>query len=1057
MLELTSTQRDIYLEGKLFGGVVNNIGGYQKYFCAIDQDRFRRAREWLLRGNDAYRLRFHESGGACRPWLSEAAPPALALIDCSGEAAPAAFALDWIRAQFEQPFADLGAAVFQDALLKIGAQEYWYYAKAHHLIMDGWGFALQMRRFLGLYAALADADASAEPALPASPSFVDYMRAQAGYAGSGAAADSRGYWLQQFDSVPPALFAPQGAAGAVPRSQRTSLVLAPELFQALQALARRAGAHVVSVFYAALYVYFSRTSGNEDLVICSPVHNRRGAAEKDIIGSLVNVNPLRLRAAADVTFLALVQGIAQTQKRDFRHSRFPFGDLLRGLRDQIAAAGGQFHQLAFNYQKLDFQLSVDGRATETHYLQHQHEKVPLTFVLCEYGDGQDVVLHLDYRPDYFDAGEAERTLARVHGLLRQAAADAAQTIDTCDLLAPGEWLQQSQQWNGTALPLQDICLHEFFERQAGRTPQRTALVCGGRRLSYAELDAQASRLAQQLVAAGAGPDGFVGVCHGRTPELLVALLAVLKAGAAYVPVDPAYPPARVQYILEDSRVGIVLVDAAGRAALGASGHACIDVAEFLAREDVPVAAPPPPTRAAPGNLAYVIYTSGSTGRPKGVLIEHGNASAFVQWALTVYAEDELRAVLAGTSICFDLSIFELFVPLAAGGCVVLADNVLALRDGVAEEVSLLNTVPSAARSLLQAGAIPASVRCINLAGELLRQELVEALYAGTRAAKVYDLYGPSEDTTYSTFVLRRCGGAESIGRPIANTRAYVLDGAGNPLPTGLAGELCIGGAGLARGYLNQPALTQEKFVFNRHAGERVYRTGDLVRFAADGELRYLGRADSQVKIRGFRVELGEIESCLARHPQIAGCAVLAREDVGEAGKTLVAYLVPCQPGAGERWRDLVESVNQLLAAQLPGYMLPALFVQLTELPLTPNGKLDRNALPQPDIAHGRRSEYVAPRTPEERRVAAQWSAVLRRDGIGVRDDFFALGGDSLLLMRLGAGLEAEFGVTLDLSHLFANATIETQAALLLRQDSHRAVMAAVALAAEGQGGSHLVL
>lgn len=1031
MLQLTPTQRDIYLEGKLFGGAVNNIGGYQKYPVSIDVARFARARDRLLNENDAYRLRFLEGVDGCVPVVSIDAPPAMQVLDLADEVDAEAAALAWIQCQFERPFADIAECVFQDALIRLSAQEYWYFAKAHHLIMDGWGFALQMQRCLELYRELPSDGMDGAGAA----SFAEYMAEQAGYPSTQRYLENRDYWMQQYGAYPRRLFSPvkRAESGTIACSRRTSLVLDQTLFQAVESMSRSLGANVVAVFYAVLYVYFARAYDSQEVVVASPVHNRRTANEKAIIGSLVNVNAHRITASMDMRFGDLVRETAQLLKRNHRHSRFPIGDIGRALREHFQTIE-PLSQISFNYQRLDFQLTVEGTAVETHYLSHNHEQVPLTFVVCEYGENQDVVFHLDYRADFFDDEEAAALLARIHGLLHQAVDDTDREIGRLRLPSHAEWRTMVGEWNATDAPLYDgICLHGLFERQVLRTPDRVAVVGRSESLTYQQLNKRAERICGDLRALGAGPDCFVGVCHSRTADLIVAILGVLKAGAAYVPIDPAYPAARVQYILDDARIRIVLADEAGAAALPAGERTLIDVRASLGVDDIVSDkdhAACAPVEVSSCDLAYVIYTSGSTGNPKGVMIEHRNAAAFVQWALQAYSVDDLACVLAATSICFDLSVFEMFVPLSMGGQIMLADNALALRDGDYDGITLVNTVPSAIKGLLEAGAIPGSVRCINLAGELLRQDLVDALY-NRHGARVYDLYGPSEDTTYSTWTLRERGGCESIGRPVSNTRVYVMDRNGQLLPPGLTGELYIGGAGLARGYLNQQALTDDKFVFSETVGERVYRTGDLVKWGVDRQLRYIGRRDNQVKIRGHRIELGEIESRVLQHPLIRDCSVLALKDASD-DLAVVAYLVSDDAviAAETRQRELTASVVAHLSATLPGYMVPVQFIHLAVLPLTPNGKVDRKALPVPGLGASQRHERVAPRNSSEQALCRFWIEVLKTDCIGVHDSFFSLGGNSLQLLRLATIIERECGVRLDLSTLFDAPTIEMQAQLL---------------------------
>ena len=457
------------------------------------------------------------------------------------------------------------------------------------------------------------------------------------------------------------------------------------------------------------------------------------------------------------------------------------------------------------------------------------------------------------------------------------------------LLAKGERRRVLIEWNraGASGPARRS-MHQLFEAQAARAPRAVALECGGKRLTYGELNRRANRLARFLRKRGLGPEKIAAVCLDRSLEMAVALLAVLKSGGAYLPLDPNYPPERIAFMLGDSKASVLLTR---EKFLGAEESSVVS-SQFSNRRGAIVCLDAERKRIAKessnnlsnkarsGDLAYVIYTSGSTGEPKGVAIEHRNAAAFLHWTKSVFSPAELAGVAASTSICFDLSIFELFAPWSAGGKVILIESALALADLAGRsDITLINTVPSAMSALLAAGGLPRSVRTINLAGEPLKAELVRQIYALGTVEKVYDLYGPTETTTYSTCALRRADAPATIGRPIANTRVYVLDAALQPVPIGVPGEIFIGGAGVARGYLRRPRLTAEKFLrdpFAGRAGARMYRTGDRARFHPDGKIEYLGRADDQVKMRGYRIELGEIEAVLARHPAVRECAVVVR-------------------------------------------------------------------------------------------------------------------------------------------------------------------------------------
>ncbi|HEV8581883.1 MAG TPA: amino acid adenylation domain-containing protein, partial [Thermoanaerobaculia bacterium] len=587
--------------------------------------------------------------------------------------------------------------------------------------------------------------------------------------------------------------------------------------------------------------------------------------------------------------------------------------------------------------------------------------------------------------------------------------------------------------------LSEVCLHQFFEERADAESTVTALVDGELRISYGELERSANRLAHRLRELGAGPEVRVAVCLERTAELVATLLAVLKAGAAYVPIDPVYPRERQAILLADSRPAILITENHLVDRLPAvAATLCVDRdrAEVARRSDTRLNA-----TAGPSNLAYLIYTSGSTGRPKAVAIEHRSAVARIRWSARMFPRDEMAGVLGSTSVCFDMSVFEFFATLALGGTLILAENALALPSlPAAGEVTLVNTVPSAAAELVRGGGIPRSVRVVNLGGEPLRSVLVERLYALGHVEKIYNLYGPSEDTTYSTWALMRPGDPlpPAIGVPLDGTRAHLLDRDMRSVGPGEEGELYLGGAGLSRGYLDRPDLTAQRYVPNPYAaapGERLYATGDLVRFRPAGEMDCLGRIDFQVKIRGFRVELGEVEAALDRAPGVADAVVVARElesraDVVE--KILVAYVVP-SPGTSLD----VAALRVHLQASLTDAMVPAHFVVLPELPLSPNGKVDRKALPEPDLT-ATPEAWVPPRTPLEERLAGIWAEVLGLPRVSIEDDFFVLGGHSLLATRVLSRVHRSLGVELTQRTLFEQPTV-----------------AGLAAAIEGAGGGEL--
>jgi amino acid adenylation domain-containing protein len=539
-------------------------------------------------------------------------------------------------------------------------------------------------------------------------------------------------------------------------------------------------------------------------------------------------------------------------------------------------------------------------------------------------------------------------------------------------------------------------------------------------MSYGELNSRANRLAKNLRKLGVGPESLVGICVERTVEMVIAIMGILKAGGAYVPVDPTYPKERIAFILEDAKASVLLTQESLLAQLPtrAAKTLCLDAdPQLLSHQGKHDGI----SSAMPDNLAYVIYTSGSTGKPKGVAVSHRSVVTLLQTAREIFTDHDLDGVLASTSICFDLSVFELLMPLSWGGTVVLVENVLQLANlGRGQDVTLVNTVPSAMVELLRLGVLPASVRTASLAGEPLRTSLVKQIYQAGHVERVFDLYGPTEDTVYSTFALRHATGVATIGRPINGTRIHLLDETLNPVPEGALGEMCIAGSGLARGYLARPELTAEKFIPNPiddEPGARLYRTGDLARTLPDGSIEYVGRLDHQVKIRGFRIELGEVESALAEHPAVSEAVVSARDAGG--GKYLAAYIVPLTAK-----RASSNELRCFLNGRLPAHMVPSVFVALDNLPRTPNGKVDRSALPipeqsRPDVA----AAYVPPRTSIEKMLSEIWCEVLTVHAIGVNDDFFELGGHSLKATQIVSRIRDTLKIEMPLTSIFAAPTV----------------------------------
>ncbi len=575
-------------------------------------------------------------------------------------------------------------------------------------------------------------------------------------------------------------------------------------------------------------------------------------------------------------------------------------------------------------------------------------------------------------------------------------------------------------------------IHGLFEAQVLQCPERLAIVFQTQELTYRELDKRANQVAHYLQSFGVKPDSLIGICVDRSPDMIIALLGILKAGAAYVPLDPKYPQERLGFIIEDTQLSLLISQSSMVDLLPSHQAQTI----FIDRDQScfdqqPVTAPE--TAVADHDLAYVIYTSGSTGRPKGVAIEHRNALDLAAWSYDYFEADCWAGVLASTSICFDLSVFEIFVTLGAGGTIILAETALELPQlPAAQRVKLINTVPSAIEALWKTQGIPPSVHTINLAGEPLQNALVQKLYQLEQVRAVYNLYGPSEDTTYSTAALIPKGATSvpTIGRPLPHSWIYLLDAEKRPVPDGMEGEIYIGGAGLARGYLNRPELTADRFIadpFSTEPGARLYRTGDLALYLPDGNLKFLGRMDHQVKIRGFRIELGEIENALMSLVALRQVIVMARTEEGLSSPRLVAYVVP-EPN--QALPITPRLLRNLLGKKLPSYMVPSAFVVLDGLPLTPNGKIDRRALPVPQWTATEQGKVERPVTALEQELRDIWERVLKVEDISLHDTFCSLGGHSLMAVYLLYEVQATLGIEVPMTVFLETPTLAGMASVI---------------------------
>ncbi|HEX8438848.1 amino acid adenylation domain-containing protein, partial [Archangium sp.] len=927
-----------------------------------------------------------------------------------------------------QPF-DLARGPLQRArLLRLGDTEYVLAMAVHHIVSDGWSLGVMVRELVALYEAFSEGKPPPLPELPVQ--YADYAHWQRGWMAGPVLEQQLEYWRKALAGVTP-LELPTDKPRPAMQSYRgatLAFALPRPLAEGLKGLARQEGATLFMVLLGAFQVLLHRYSGQDDITVGTPVAGRNQPELEGLIGFFVNTLALRTRLGGNPLFREVLAQVKETTLGAYAHQDIPFEKLVEALEPERELSRQPLFQVAFMLQNAPASdLSLPGVAVRRELVDTHSAKFDLSLSLTETAEGLSGLL--EYSTDLYEAGTVERMLGHYQRLLESLAVRPQARIDEVVLLGEAEREQVLLGWN-TLLPTPEVGggLHELFEAQVEATPEAVALVVGEKRLTYRQVEERANQLAWLLRGLGVGPEVRVGVSLERTEELVVALLGILKAGGAYVPLDPAYPAERLALMLEDARSPVLVTQRKLEGVVAAGGAKVVWMGEG---EEVRAQKVERPARVTqPGHLAYVLYTSGSTGRPKGVALEHRSAVAFLQWALATFSRAQLQGVLGATSVNFDLSVFELFAPLSCGGRVYLAENALGLAGlAAAGEVTLVNTVPSAMAELVRQGAVPASVKTVNLAGEALPSQLVEGLYGLGSVEAVYNLYGPTEDTTYSTWALapKGAGVPPPIGRPLAGTQAYVVDARLEPVPVGVPGELYLAGVGLARGYLGRPELTAERFVpnpFSEEPGARMYRTGDRVKWRADGQLEYLGRIDFQVKVRGFRIELGEVEEGLRRHPGVQEAVVVAKGEGGD--KKLVGYV---SVKAGQQVE--AAELQELLKQHLPRFMVPSVLVVLQAMPLNPNGKIDRKALPEPEWSRGHEGEVaLAPRDRTELELASIFGELLGVRSVGVRDDFFALGGHSLLTVRLVAQIERRLGRKLPLNRLFGNATIESLAAVL---------------------------
>ncbi|MGB7433975.1 MAG: amino acid adenylation domain-containing protein [Candidatus Acidiferrum sp.] len=1041
---LSSGQARLWFLNLLEGGDHYNENLSLRIKGLVDVPVLKSVLEEILRRHEVMRSIFLLEDGQPLQRVLPVSPINLPIVDLQDFPEPLAKADRLVLEEVRKPFDLSKGPLWRFSLLRLAQEDYVLLIVAHHITMDGWSQGIFLKEFGLLYEAFRAGRPS--PLAPSAIQYADYAAWQMAWLQGTAAAQQHAYWIRQLADAPPPLELPADRPRPLIQTYegaQYSFALPQPLIKELTELSRREGVTFFMAMLAAFQVLIGRYTQRTDIWVGTPIANRTHEEIEELIGFFVNTLVLRGDLSGDPSFLDLLQRIRRMTLDAFANRELPFEKVVNALSPERDRAHSPLIQVLFALQSTPrpavelSELSLSSFEIESHT-----SKFDLSLVVRE---KPEVLCAFEYNTRLFNVDRIERMGGHLQVLLENIVREPNRRLSQMPILTAGESQQLLHEWNDMQMDFPaDKCIQELFEEQVVRTPNADAVTFNGTSLSYDELNRQVNRLARYLRGLGVVPDTRVAICAERGFQMIVALLAVLKAGGSYVPLDPAYPVDRLNYMLEDSASALLLTQGELTRMFKRSNQRLpvIDLKnDFPKWEQQPDNNPGRGGAAlTPANLAYVIYTSGSTGKPKGVMVEHRALAQHCWLMRTRYGLTPNDRVLQFASFSFDASIEQMFCTwLAGAGLILLSTGRLAPEHLWLEvrrhRVSVANFPPAYWQLLLDfmegchtEELMP--LRAVILGGDSLTTHLAKQTRKALPRTLLFNAYGPTEAVITSTLFEVPDGytadtATVPIGRPVANTRVYILDSHGQPVPAGVPGELYIGGGRLARGYLSQPDLTSDRFVPNLFSADptaRMYRTGDLARYLPDGNIEYLGRTDHQVKIRGFRIELGEIEATLMGHAGIREATVVARE-YSDGNKQLVAYIVPFESTTVHSISDL----RNLLTAKLPEHMIPSAFVVLENLPMTPSGKLDRKALPAPEADAYVVRRYEPPEGQIETVLAQIWTDLLKLERVGRHDNFFELGGHSLLAVTLLERMRRA-GFRLDLQALFATPTLAQVAA-----------------------------
>jgi amino acid adenylation domain-containing protein len=1042
-------QRLWFLDGLAPGNPFYNVSTALRLKGAIDFTALKQTFDEIVRRHETLRTTFLVIDGQPFQAISPSLSILLPLIDLRNfdSQARESQLRQIATAAAQQPFALATGPLLRVKLIQLNDAEYVLLLDLHHIVADGWSIGVLIRELGVLYKAFASGDRIHDAAalLPELPiQYADFAQWQreclqaVGTNGESPLQTQLAYWQKQLEGISVLNLPADRPRAAVPsyRGAKQVLELSPSLSQALEALSYREGVTLFMTMLAAFETLLYRYTQQEDIVIGSPIASRNRSELEGLIGFFVNSLVLRTDCSGQPTFRELLQRVREVTLGAYAHQDLPFEKLVEELHPERDLSYHPLFQVAFSFQNTPISvLELPGLRLSLLELNTTTAKLDLEFHLWQ--DAGIIKGQMVYSTDIFDDETITRMIGHFQTLLASVIANPEQRIADVDMLSVRERQQLLIDWNDTKTEYPQKCFHQLFEERVRKTPEAIALVFNQQQLTYRELNIRANQLAHHLRKLGVVPDCLVGIWIDRSPDPIVSILGILKAGGAYLPLDPSLPQERLNFMLADAHVSVLITRSNSVDRFKNLSLPIIDIDKDwsiitgYSQEN-------PPNCVTLDNLAYVIYTSGSTGQPKCVAIEHRGLANLAQAQMDVFNIQPNHRILQFASLSFDASIFEIVMALRSGAALYLADKesllpgqplLELLRDRAITHV----TLPPAVLAVLPLASLPA-LQTIICAGESCADDIIKRWWKPQR--RFFNAYGLTEVTVWSIVTeIKSTNERISIGRPVSNTQIYILDTYLQPVPIGIEGELYIGGDGLGRGYINRLELTAKHFIVNpfndfpqetlrERQGARLYKTGDRARYRSDGEIEFLGRSDDRVKVRGFRIELSEIETAICQHPDVQTVVVIDRENI-YGDKYLIAYIVHkiATP-------NLTASLQKLLTNKLPQYMMPKAFVMLDSLPLTASGKVDRSALLKLDPAHKIDKIFTAPRNSTESTLAQIWAEVLNIDRVGIYDNFFDLGGDSLLTVRLLQQIADRLNYELPLASLFLNPTIESLATCL---------------------------